>query len=108
MPLVKVVRHGQITLPAAIRKDLQVEEGDYLEAELVAGAVVLRPKALVDRDQAARDFTKVLSKVEPTPAGKALSDEEVLAITTKAVKQTRRELHSESRRADKAHDANGA
>ena len=31
----KVTRHGQITLPASVRKKLGVEEGDIIEIEVV-------------------------------------------------------------------------
>ena len=34
MPVVKILRHGQITLPKEIRKILGVEEGDLLEVGL--------------------------------------------------------------------------
>ncbi|MBU1488077.1 AbrB/MazE/SpoVT family DNA-binding domain-containing protein, partial [bacterium] len=33
MSLLQLRRHSQITLPARIRKDLRLKEGDYLEAE---------------------------------------------------------------------------
>ena len=34
MPLVKMTRNGQVTLPAEARKALRLKEGDYLEAEV--------------------------------------------------------------------------
>ena len=48
----KVTRHGQITLPASIRKELGVEEGDIVEIEVVDEKAVLVPKKLVDKSQA--------------------------------------------------------
>jgi len=48
MSLVKVRRAAQITLPNDIRKALDVREGDYLEAEIVEGGVLLRPVSVVD------------------------------------------------------------
>ena len=103
MPLVKVIRHGQITLPAAIRKGLQVEEGDYLEAELVAGTVVLRPKVMIDRDRARAELASIAARVRPTEAGTALSDDESLAMAVEEVKATRRELRA--KRQDKDTEA---
>ena len=32
----KVTRHGQITLPASVRKELGIEEGDLVEIQVVA------------------------------------------------------------------------
>jgi len=52
MPTTKVTRHGQITLPASVRKELGVEEGDLVEIEVVGEKAVLMPKKLVDKNQA--------------------------------------------------------
>jgi AbrB family looped-hinge helix DNA binding protein len=48
----KVTRHGQITLPASVRKQLGVEEGDIIEIEVVDDRATLVPKKLVDKGQA--------------------------------------------------------
>ena len=41
MPLIKVIRNGQVTLPANVRKVLQVVDGDFLEAEVSDGTLTL-------------------------------------------------------------------
>jgi antitoxin PrlF len=44
---------GQLTLPEDIRKAARLQEGDLIEAEVLAtGEVILRPLATVDRSQA--------------------------------------------------------
>ena len=48
----KLTRHGQITIPASVRRELGVEEGDLVEIEVVDEKVVLIPKRLVDKNQA--------------------------------------------------------
>ncbi len=48
----KVTRHGQITLPAPVRKSLGIEEGDLIEIEVIDEKAVLIPKRLVDKNQA--------------------------------------------------------
>jgi len=48
----KVTRHGQITLPASVRRELGIEEGDLLEIEVLDERAVLVPKKLVDKSQA--------------------------------------------------------
>lgn len=50
--LTKVTRQGQITLPAAVRRALQIEEGDYIEVSIANDSVLLTPKRLIDRSQA--------------------------------------------------------
>jgi len=52
MPTSKVTRHGQITLPASVRKRLGIEEGDLVEIEVEDEKAVLIPKKLVDKSQA--------------------------------------------------------
>ena len=48
----KVTRHGQITLPAPIRKSLGIEEGDLVEIEVIDEKAVIAPKRLIDKNQA--------------------------------------------------------
>ncbi len=50
--LTRVTRNGQITLPAAIRREANVEEGDILTVHLEADRIVLVPKKLIDKSQA--------------------------------------------------------
>src|SRR5215218_3207234 len=52
MPLVKLLRGGLLTLPAATRRKLGLKDGDYLEAVEVEDGVLLKPVALVDRQEA--------------------------------------------------------
>ncbi len=48
----KMTRNGQVTLPAAIRREANVEEGDILTVHLEADRIVLIPKKLIDKSQA--------------------------------------------------------
>jgi len=52
MPTTKVTRHGQITLPASVREQLGIEEGDIVEIKVEEERAVLMPKRLVDKSQA--------------------------------------------------------
>lgn len=78
MSLVKVRRAAQITLPNDIRKALNVNEGDYLEIEIIGEGVLLKPVAVVDRATAWRAIAKAMSTVQPTPeqAAKPMEDQE--------------------------------
>ena len=49
MQVVRVIRHGQITLPKEFREALGVKEGDILEAEMKENQMVLKPKILIDK-----------------------------------------------------------
>jgi AbrB family looped-hinge helix DNA binding protein len=48
----KVTRNGQITLPAKVRQELGIEEGDLLEISVVDEKAMLIPKKLIDKSQA--------------------------------------------------------
>ncbi|MEO8626157.1 MAG: AbrB/MazE/SpoVT family DNA-binding domain-containing protein [Candidatus Limnocylindrales bacterium] len=52
MALTRVRGKGQVTLPDGIRKAAKLAEGDYLEVTVTGGSVVMRPKKLIDADQA--------------------------------------------------------
>ncbi|OGO17985.1 MAG: hypothetical protein A2Z15_00485 [Chloroflexi bacterium RBG_16_50_11] len=47
----KVTRHGQVTLPASIRRKLGIEEGDIVEIMVEDERAVLLPKKIVDKSQ---------------------------------------------------------
>ena len=49
MALVKVGRAGKVTLPAPIRRQLEIVEGDRLEADVVEGGVLLRRVTAAER-----------------------------------------------------------
>jgi antitoxin MazE len=47
----KITRNGQVTLPASVRRQLGIKEGDVVEVVVVDDKAVLLPKKLVDKDQ---------------------------------------------------------
>ena len=50
--LIQVRRKAQVTLPQSVRQALNIEEGDFLDAVVKDGEIVLRVKKLVDKEQA--------------------------------------------------------
>lgn len=49
MSLLRVKSKGQVTIPSDLREQLELEQGDYLEAEVRDGRIVLTPKVVLDR-----------------------------------------------------------
>lgn len=91
MALIKVLRAGRVTLPAATRKALNLEEGDVLEAEVVAGTVVLRPVSAAERQHALERMLAAKARVRPTPEQARKSPEEQEREIFEEVRAMRRE-----------------
>jgi AbrB family looped-hinge helix DNA binding protein len=73
MSLVRLLRGGQVTLPAETRKALKLNEGDYLEAEVREGSLVLKPVSVVDRQKAWQEVMAIVNEdkwkgPEPRPS----------------------------------------
>ncbi len=49
MSIVKVKTKGQVTIPTALRQQAGLNVGDFLEAKIERGNIVLKPQNLVDR-----------------------------------------------------------
>lgn len=52
MPIIKVSRNNQITLPRSLRDRLHIKAGEYLEVEEQDGKVILQPVKVVPSSQA--------------------------------------------------------
>ena len=91
MALVRLKRAAQITLPAELRKQFNLEEGDYLEAEAVEGGILLKPIAVIDRQHARQTLRDILDRVHAKlpPSDKSpLEQEEEI---TRIIKELRQE-----------------
>lgn len=50
MPTIKITSNGAITLPAKYRRALGLGIGDFVNAELKKGQVVLKPAKIIDAE----------------------------------------------------------
>jgi AbrB family looped-hinge helix DNA binding protein len=89
MPLVKVKDKFQVTIPSRVREQLPLAVGDVLEATVEQGVIVLRPKAVVDRDALARRVERVLADAVPSPEDTARSEDELTAAAVDEVAAVR-------------------
>jgi AbrB family looped-hinge helix DNA binding protein len=93
MTLMRVRAAAQLTLPADVRKALNVKEGDYLEAEIVKGGVMLKPVAVVERERAWRRIQDIGSRVKdlkPDAGESQLKKEEGIADAVVKMRRKRR------------------
>ena len=63
MAYVRVLRGGQITMPKPLRQALEIKEGDILEVLMENHRVVLKPKALADKEEAWLRLRQIMGKV---------------------------------------------
>jgi len=49
--LIQVRKKSQVTLPQSVRQELGIKEGDYLDVQVRDGEIVLKAKALIDKQQ---------------------------------------------------------
>ena len=93
MALVKIKDRAQITLPPEVRQALNVGVGDYLEAEVVEGGVLLKPVAVVERTKAWDELFEVLKRVRyqgPEPRPSPEEEERMVVDMIRAYRQERR------------------
>jgi len=91
MALVRVKRSAQITLPADLRKQFHLEEGDYLEAEAVQDGILLKPVSIMDRGQAGKHLLDLLERVHAKQPPSSQSPEEEEEEIARLIKELRRE-----------------
>ena len=90
---VRVRRLAQLTLPAEVRRALNVQEGDYLEAKIVKEGVLLKPVAVVERKRAWKAILGATSQVrdlKPSPKKSNQEEEEQIAEMVKEFRRKKR------------------
>jgi AbrB family looped-hinge helix DNA binding protein len=93
MPLVKIKRFAQVTLPPEVRRKFNLAEGDYLEAEAVAEGILLKPVAVVEKQEAWGRLFAAADRVRPQKAKTRQTpreQEEEIAAAVKEVRKSRR------------------
>lgn len=65
MPIVKVTRNSQITIPKDIRDKIGIKEGDKVEVSVEGDKVVIRKVELEDiTDFLPKNFDEVVTKIK--------------------------------------------
>jgi len=96
MPLVKVIRNGQITLPKKLRESLGIREGDFLEVKSGKSGLIITPKLVVDRDEAREKFFGMVDEIRGR--GKDADAAEVAREVDEAIKSARKPKAKTKRR----------
>ena len=94
MPLVTVKPRFQVTIPARLRKGIDLREGDIMEATIVGDGILFRPKQVVDREAAAGRIGAALAATQPSPGNAGRSEDEIMNDTIADIASERREQRS--------------
>ena len=94
MPVVKILQHGQITIPKRFRETLNLKKGDLAEVELEGERIVITPKRLV-KDKAWRELLEVMDRVHQM--NKGFTEEEVTRDVMKAIAELREEEYAKQK-----------
>src|SRR4051794_29317651 len=93
MALLKILRSSQITLPAELRRQFGLAEGDYLEAQAVKDGILLKPVSVIERQRAGRALGRLLARVHAKQPASKLSPREQEEWITQEVKAFRKDKH---------------
>lgn len=91
MPLVTLKPKFQVTIPARMRKDIDLREGDIMEATLVGDGILLVPKELVDRGAAARRIAVGIAASTTSSGDFDRSEDEIMRDVIADIAESRRE-----------------
>ena len=69
MAFVTVKPKFQVTIPAKLRRGIDLREGDLMEATLVSDGILLKPKEVVDRVAAADRIAAKFAAAQPSSHG---------------------------------------
>ena len=93
MTLMRLRRAAQLTLPAEVRRALNVKEGDFLEAQIVEGGVLLKPVSVVELQPVWERMQHVMSRgqdLQPDPNEGNQAAEEASAEEVESLRRQRR------------------
>jgi AbrB family looped-hinge helix DNA binding protein len=76
--LIRVKERFQVTIPAAMRKQIKIAEGDYMEVRFIDGEIRIKPRTEVVGAISGADWYKnYLAKLPDNPLAEALTDQEI-------------------------------
>ncbi len=96
MPIVKLLRGGQLTLPADVRKQAQLSEGDLIEVSLSNGTITLKPVIALSPDEARARIEKLLTKAQKAASSSGKSEEDIAKLIDEEIASVRKKQRAKS------------
>ncbi len=91
MPFVTVKPKFQVTIPAKLRRDIDLREGDIMEATLVSDGILFKLKEVVDRAAAADRVAAKFAAAQPASDDLERSEDEIMRDTIAEIARLRRD-----------------
>ncbi len=91
MSLVTVKPKFQVTIPAKLRDQIDLHEGDLMEATIVEDGILLRPKEVVDRKAVADRIDSILRQTKPSAEDAGRSEDEIMEDTVADIAEARKQ-----------------
>ena len=91
MPFVTVKPKFQVTIPAKLRKDIDLREGDIMEATLVGDSILFKPKEVIDRNAVADRIAAEFAATRASSDDLGRSEDEIMRDTIAEIARLRRE-----------------
>ena len=91
MPVVTVKPKFRVTIPAKLRRDINLREGDVMEVTGVGDGILLRPAGVVDRIAAADRIAAQLAATETSSEDAGRSEDEIMEDTIADITASPRE-----------------
>lgn len=89
MELLKVKRNYQLTIPQSLRKKINLAEGDYVEADVENGNIVIRPVVVSRISKKEREKAVKALEIAWQEIGEVQVDE-TQELVNEAVRETRK------------------
>ena len=91
MPVVTVKPKFRVTVPAKLRRDINLRKGDVMEVTGVGDGILLRPASVVDRIAAADRIAAKFAATEASSEDAGRSEDEIMKDTIADIAASRRE-----------------
>lgn len=91
MSLVTVKPKFQVTIPAKLRREMNLREGDVMEATVMGKGILLRPMEVVDRASVADRITARFSATKQAPDDVGRTEDEIMEEVVADIAESRHE-----------------
>ncbi len=96
MPIIKLLRGGQVTLPQELRKEAQLQEGDLIEVCFEKGKITLKPVVTLSPDEARQRMKALL--VKSRTGASEMSEDDIAKLVDEEIKAVRAEQRQKETR----------